>query len=250
MSQDQQKTYDAQTAKFLAVLVQNMPLLTRERMQSWIERPKDFQRVLTTILTKDPGNLVAPEKVTIDDPDSKAKYIDHDEEPLSVSVAGTTSRGSNPFELLPMTEDGFLRLGVEYQSDDPSAEPVLRPWLSLYVGDDEKGDGAWVTLRSLDYWQGRDTAVYMDLVYAQETVLTRFLYDDLEKQYADSALSFLGEQYKFALSSDETLDGWEIYLLWLKDGVSRNSFRFLLKKSEIAAQFKKAGKSLLASIAA
>ena len=41
-----QKTYDRQTAKFLAVVGENMPVMTGDVMQSWIENPKVVGRVL------------------------------------------------------------------------------------------------------------------------------------------------------------------------------------------------------------
>ena len=41
-----QKTYDRHTAKFLAVIGENMPEIQSDIMQGWIERPKTLQRVL------------------------------------------------------------------------------------------------------------------------------------------------------------------------------------------------------------
>jgi len=40
------KTYDRQTAKFLAVIGENMPELSGDVMQGWIENPKSVQKVL------------------------------------------------------------------------------------------------------------------------------------------------------------------------------------------------------------
>ena len=42
----EQKTYDRQTAKFLAVIGENMPVLTSDVMQSWIENPGAVQTAL------------------------------------------------------------------------------------------------------------------------------------------------------------------------------------------------------------
>jgi len=44
------KTYDQQTAKFIAVLVQNLPDLSGEAMQNWIENPSGLKRVLMAVL--------------------------------------------------------------------------------------------------------------------------------------------------------------------------------------------------------
>jgi len=44
------KTYDQQTAKFIAVLVQNLPNLSGEAMQNWIENPLGLRRVLVAVL--------------------------------------------------------------------------------------------------------------------------------------------------------------------------------------------------------
>src|SRR3989344_4056544 len=42
----EQKTYSRQTAKFLAVVVENMPCISSDVMQGWIENPKALQRFL------------------------------------------------------------------------------------------------------------------------------------------------------------------------------------------------------------
>lgn len=44
------KTYDQQTAKFIAVLTQNIPDLSGQAMQSWIENPKGLKIILTSVL--------------------------------------------------------------------------------------------------------------------------------------------------------------------------------------------------------
>jgi hypothetical protein len=44
------KTYDQQTAKFIAVVVQNLPDLSNQAMQAWIENPSGLKRVLTSVL--------------------------------------------------------------------------------------------------------------------------------------------------------------------------------------------------------
>ncbi len=41
-----QKTYDRQTAKFLAIVGENMPELSGDVMQGWIENPKSLQKAL------------------------------------------------------------------------------------------------------------------------------------------------------------------------------------------------------------
>jgi hypothetical protein len=41
-----QKTYDHHTAKFLAVIGENMPEIQSDSMQGWIENPKALQKVL------------------------------------------------------------------------------------------------------------------------------------------------------------------------------------------------------------
>lgn len=43
------KTYDRQTAKFLAVIGENMPELSGDMMQGWIEDPKAVQKVLKDV---------------------------------------------------------------------------------------------------------------------------------------------------------------------------------------------------------
>lgn len=44
------KTYDRQTAKFIAVLIESMPKIPSNVMQGWIQNPKGFQRVLAEAL--------------------------------------------------------------------------------------------------------------------------------------------------------------------------------------------------------
>jgi hypothetical protein len=44
------KTYDRQTATFLAVVGQNMPELSGDVMQGWIENPKALQKTLRIVL--------------------------------------------------------------------------------------------------------------------------------------------------------------------------------------------------------
>lgn len=44
------KTYDQQTAKFIAVVVQNMPELSSRVLQAWIENPKGLKLVLASAL--------------------------------------------------------------------------------------------------------------------------------------------------------------------------------------------------------
>jgi hypothetical protein len=46
-----QKTYDAQTAKFLATVSQAMPALTASEMQRWIENPKELASALRVLNT-------------------------------------------------------------------------------------------------------------------------------------------------------------------------------------------------------
>ena len=43
------KTYDRQTATFLAVVGQNMPELSGDVMQRWIENPKVLQKALRVL---------------------------------------------------------------------------------------------------------------------------------------------------------------------------------------------------------
>ncbi len=43
---NEQKTYDRHTAKFIATLIQNMPRISDDVMQGWIENPEALQRVL------------------------------------------------------------------------------------------------------------------------------------------------------------------------------------------------------------
>lgn len=47
---EKMKTYDQQTAKFIAVVAQNMPDLSGQAMQAWIENPSGLKRVLTSVL--------------------------------------------------------------------------------------------------------------------------------------------------------------------------------------------------------
>ena len=41
-----QKTYDPQTAKFIAVVVENMPRMSANVMQGWIQNPTALKKVL------------------------------------------------------------------------------------------------------------------------------------------------------------------------------------------------------------
>ena len=50
------KTYDRQTAKFLAVVGENMPELSGEVMQGWIQNPKAVQEALKKIFCPPGGN--------------------------------------------------------------------------------------------------------------------------------------------------------------------------------------------------
>ena len=52
MSNDKQKTYDKHTAQFITVAVQNMPSLSKDQMQLWIEHPKLLQRILEIALSQ------------------------------------------------------------------------------------------------------------------------------------------------------------------------------------------------------
>ncbi len=44
-----QKTYDSQTAKFIAVVVENMPRMSADVMQRWIENPLALKKVLADL---------------------------------------------------------------------------------------------------------------------------------------------------------------------------------------------------------
>ena len=44
------KTYDRQTAKFIATVCQNLPEISADVMQGWIENPKTLQKVLLNAL--------------------------------------------------------------------------------------------------------------------------------------------------------------------------------------------------------
>jgi hypothetical protein len=52
------KTYDGQTAKFIAVLIENMPKLSGDVMQGWIQNPRSLRRVLS-------GALLPPQKFEV-----------------------------------------------------------------------------------------------------------------------------------------------------------------------------------------
>ncbi|MFZ3054788.1 MAG: hypothetical protein WA091_02315 [Minisyncoccales bacterium] len=43
------KTYDKQTAKFIAILVENMPKISADTMQGWIENPVELKKILTEV---------------------------------------------------------------------------------------------------------------------------------------------------------------------------------------------------------
>jgi hypothetical protein len=45
-----QNTYHPQTAKFIATVCQNMPELSSDTMQGWIENPQDLQKVFRGVL--------------------------------------------------------------------------------------------------------------------------------------------------------------------------------------------------------
>lgn len=40
------KTYDGQTAKLLAIIAENMPKISSDLMQYWIENPRAIKKVL------------------------------------------------------------------------------------------------------------------------------------------------------------------------------------------------------------
>lgn len=54
------KTFDSQTAKFLAVVGENMPNISDVHMQRWIEHPKDLQHVLREALLPSETCELAP----------------------------------------------------------------------------------------------------------------------------------------------------------------------------------------------
>ncbi len=54
------KTYDRQTASFLAVVGQNMPEISGDVMQGWIENPKALQKALRTALCPPETTVTAP----------------------------------------------------------------------------------------------------------------------------------------------------------------------------------------------
>lgn len=47
---NEQKTYDRHTAKFIATLIQNMPRMSDDVMQGWIQNPTSLQKVLESAL--------------------------------------------------------------------------------------------------------------------------------------------------------------------------------------------------------
>lgn len=54
------KTYDRQTASFLAVVGQNMPEISGDVMQGWIENPKALQKALRTALCPPETTAITP----------------------------------------------------------------------------------------------------------------------------------------------------------------------------------------------
>lgn len=50
-----QNTYHAQTAKFIAKVAENMPELSSDVMQGWIENPKGLQKILKNVLCPPEG---------------------------------------------------------------------------------------------------------------------------------------------------------------------------------------------------
>ena len=58
------KTYDRQTATFLAVVGQNMPEISSDIMQGWIENPKALQKALRTALLPPDASVAMPREFT------------------------------------------------------------------------------------------------------------------------------------------------------------------------------------------
>lgn len=67
------KTFDRQTAKFLAVVAENMPELSGDVMQGWIQNPKAMQKVLSNAFCPPeaataPARMVSIDRTTPFDP--------------------------------------------------------------------------------------------------------------------------------------------------------------------------------------
>lgn len=243
MSKDQQKTYDAQTAKFLAVVSENIPRLNSGEMQRWIEKPKALRRMLAHALSKP---TIEYSEHSIDD---EKTFWEGNTEDLLIPSDVVTCRGNVP---LPVEDYEFsLKFGVEFDTRaDKRHTLVLRPWLLLdhkeFKGNEYE---TCFDIRSEDYLRGHekmgfgfDTGLVLALLENRNFGLSGFIWE-LEMDYVDRAIEYLKKNFTIRLTIAEHVDNkWELCLFLLKDKASYTTFRFSLPKKALADALKEVEK--------
>ncbi len=260
MSSDKQKTFDGQTAQFLGIVGQNMPRLTSEVMQRWVENPKALQKVLSWGLQSDPkaatsmvqyeiGNCIERSTTKVSDPDGGNVLYDINTEslPLPYKQAIYLGQGVNPFKAMRV-EDLDFRLGVEYAPGKVNRARclALRPYLVIEAMDGV-GEGCHIPIRSIDYWADHAKAPIvpksggaLTILEADKINMSEHLWD-LEIGYVNGALEYISDRFTFGLSIEDQQYGWLVHLHWLTDGgAALNTFRFQLRKEFLVNEYREA----------
>ena len=235
MSKDQQKTYDAQTAKFLAVVSEHIPRLNSEEMQRWIEKPKALRRMLSHALSKP---TIEYNEYSVHD---KKTFWEGNSEDIPIPSDVVLCRGNIP---LPVDDYEFsLKFGVEFDTRaDKRHTLVLRPWILLdhkeFKGNEYE---TCFDLRSEDYLSshqkmgfGFNTDLVLALLENWNCSLSNFIWE-LEMDYVDRAIEYVKKNYTMRLTIQEHVDNkWELCLFLLKDKASYTTFRVSLPKKALA----------------
>ncbi|MDE2021845.1 MAG: hypothetical protein KGI71_02920 [Patescibacteria group bacterium] len=239
---DKQKPYDAQTAKFLAVISENMPELSDKDMQFWIEtknrRALQYVLAMGLVRPSDMPHRFLPQNGNLLEPmqgEWSTKSIEL--EPRGIQYSGT-----NPLDLTQCSVD--LDFSIQYVSFSNRTWPVVRPWLSLYDGN-LGNKVVWVPANDVLGASGQHS---LNVAFDATTVISLFqkaqtlpeLLLRLEHNYVNKVADYIKDACTSRLSVEETGDGWTIRLHLLKAGASWFITRFRLTKRQLAEAMEQA----------
>ncbi len=235
MSNGKQKTFDAQTAKFLAVVSENMPRLDSEWMQEWIQNPKLLQKMLSRALSE-PCMEDYRHKSASGEPSLEEL------EELMLSVEEVRCTGVNPFTVVGT--DLELIIAPEYLYQGENDKLMLRPILVLTSKD---LTNFWsLKLIAMDCFRNHekwgiqfDRSHVFSLLENENSGLSGILWD-LETAYANQVLKHIEKNYPVKISVVEGSSVWTIHFNLMKDGATLVTNVFQLPKKLLSEQIQKA----------
>ncbi len=164
-----QKTYDGQTAKFIATVIQNLPPdLPTAVMQEWIQNPKGLQKVLRSVLGTPLPELAVWKTLTIGGKPRDTLIEEFEKKSFKIGDRAKDMMKQDGFATLPepkeidlvlltVAELGFDRGGTTKQIWYRATKELglelcpaeVGPHLRLAYGDQPKDEWIWIAMEQI-----------------------------------------------------------------------------------------------------